>query len=76
MSNSGTKIWRSLSGVLCDPKMIICTKGKVYKMPIRPAMLYGTECRTVNETHVQKLHMTEMKMLRCEKGIEVGQISE
>jgi exonuclease III len=60
--------WRSLTGVLCDPRMPIRTKGKVYKTAVRPALMYGAECWTVKETHVQKIHTTEMKMLRWSGG--------
>lgn len=61
--------WRTLTGVLCDPRMPIRIKGKVYKAAVRPAMLYGAECWTVKETHVQKLHVAEMKMLRWSGGV-------
>ncbi|XP_063370241.1 uncharacterized protein LOC134658486 [Cydia amplana] len=61
--------WRTLTGVLCDPRMPIRTKGKVYKTAVRPAMLYGAECWPVKETHVKKLHVAEMKMLRWSGGV-------
>ncbi|KAL0879367.1 hypothetical protein ABMA27_003133 [Loxostege sticticalis] len=50
--------WRSLTGVLCDTKIPVRTKGKVYKTAVRPAI-----------THRQKLHTTEMRMLRWSVGV-------
>ncbi|KAI8439845.1 hypothetical protein MSG28_001314 [Choristoneura fumiferana] len=61
--------WRSLSGVLCDNKMPIKTKGKIYKTAVRPAMTYGAECWTTLKKHEQKLHTAEMKMLRWAGGV-------
>ncbi|XP_063623124.1 uncharacterized protein LOC134795222 [Cydia splendana] len=61
--------WRSLSGVLCDRRVPIKTKGKVYKTAVRPAMVYGAECWTIKQAHEQKLHVNEMKMLRWAAGV-------
>lgn len=61
--------WRSVTGVLCDTRMPVRTKGKVYKTAVRPALIYGAECWTVKESHVQKLHTAEMKMLRWSGGV-------
>jgi len=35
--------WKELSGVVCDRKMPVGIKGKVYKTIIRPVMIYGAE---------------------------------
>jgi hypothetical protein len=35
---------RQASSVLCDPKVPLKLKSKLYKILIRPAMLYGAEC--------------------------------
>lgn len=35
--------WRTLTGVLCDPRMPVKTKGKVYKTAVRPARRYFTD---------------------------------
>ncbi|KAL0809484.1 hypothetical protein ABMA28_011031 [Loxostege sticticalis] len=67
--NTAWMKWRSLSGVLCDPKMPIKIKGKIYKTVVRPAMMYGSECWTIKKAHEQKLHTTEMKMLRWAGGV-------
>jgi hypothetical protein len=36
--------WRQASGVLCGKKVPNKLKGKFYRMMIRPAMMYDTEC--------------------------------
>jgi hypothetical protein len=56
--------WRQVSGVLCDPRMLLKLKGKFYRTVIRPAMLYGAECWPTKRWHVQQLSVTEMRMLR------------
>jgi hypothetical protein len=35
--------WRQTSGVVCDPMMPLKLKGKIYRIAIRPTMLYGAE---------------------------------
>ena len=45
--NWGIKVdwqkWKYTSGVLCDKRMPIGLKGKVYCRVVRPAILYGSE---------------------------------
>ena len=67
--NTGWMKWRTLSGVLCDAKIPIKTKGTVYKRAVRPAMLYGSECWAVRKCDEQKVHVAEMKMLRWAGGV-------
>lgn len=61
--------WRSLSGVLCDKKIPIKLKGKVYNTIIKPVLLYGSECWTRLSTHTQKMNVTETRMLRWSGGV-------
>ena len=35
--------WKRCSDVLCDRRMPVKLKGKVYKTVVRPALLYGAE---------------------------------
>ena len=43
-------------------------KGKINKMIVQPAMLYGMETVPVTSSHVKKLEVTEMKMCRWACG--------
>ncbi|XP_063372213.1 uncharacterized protein LOC134660405 [Cydia amplana] len=61
--------WRQLTGVMCDNRMPLKIKGKLYKTAVRPAILYGTECWASTKQHVQKLHTTEMRILRWSAGV-------
>ncbi|KAF3676021.1 Glutaminyl-peptide cyclotransferase [Capsicum annuum] len=65
---SGWMKWRLASGVLCDKKVPLKLKGKFYRVAVRPAMLYGAECWPVKNSHIQRLKVAEMRMLRwmCE----------
>ena len=40
---AGWMSWRKVSGVLCNRKLSVKVKGKMYKSVVRPAMLYGME---------------------------------
>ncbi|XP_063532028.1 uncharacterized protein LOC134742772 [Cydia strobilella] len=61
--------WKELSGVLCDNRMPVHIKGKVYKAAVRPAMLYGAECWPLKKQQENKLHTAEMRMLRWAGGV-------
>ncbi|XP_070031589.1 uncharacterized protein [Nicotiana tomentosiformis] len=65
---AGWMKWRLASGILCDKKMTPKLKGKFYRVVVKPAILYGTECWPVKFAHVQKMKVAEMRMLRlmCE----------
>ena len=39
-------------------------KGRVYRMIVRPALLYGAECWPIKRSHVQRMRVTEMRMIR------------
>ena len=40
----GWQKWKSASDVLCDKRVSLGLKGKVYQMVVRSAILYGSEC--------------------------------
>ena len=60
--------WRSATGVLCDKKVPLKLKGKFYRVAIRPAMLYGSECWPIKKDHERKMEVAEMRMLRWTCG--------
>ncbi|KAF3630495.1 Macro domain-containing protein [Capsicum annuum] len=60
------------SGVLCDKKVPPKLKGKFYRVAVRSAMLYGAECWPIKNSHIQKMKVTEMRMLRWMCGLTRG----
>ena len=56
-----------MSGVICDRRVPARVRGKVYKVAVRPAMLYGLE--TVALTNRQQAAMAELKMLLFSLGL-------
>jgi len=60
----GWKKWKYASGVLCDKRIPVGLKGRVYRMVIRLAVLYGSECWPIKKTQVQRLMVAEIRMLR------------
>ncbi|KAF3615267.1 hypothetical protein FXO38_35214 [Capsicum annuum] len=64
--------WKLASRVLCDKKLPLKLKGKFYRVAVRPAMQYSTECWPVKNSHIQKVKMEEMRMLRWMCGLTRG----
>ena len=60
--------WKEVSGVLCDRKMPVHLKDKVFKTIIRPAMTYGPVCWAVKKKDENKLNSAEMRMLGWARG--------
>ena len=56
--------WREVSGVVCDRKMPIKLKIKIYNSVIRPVLMYGSETWALRRKEEAKLERTEMRMLR------------
>ena len=56
--------WRAATVVLCDRKFPSKLKGKFYRVAIKPALLYVTECWPVKKIFEHKMGVTEMRMLR------------
>ncbi|KAM3238309.1 hypothetical protein P3L10_013340 [Capsicum annuum] len=69
---AGWMKWRLASGVLCDKKVPLKLKGKYYRATVRPTMLYGVECWPVKNSHIQRMKVAEMKMLRWMCGLTRG----
>ena len=66
---SGWKNWKRISGILCDRRISLRVKGKVYKTVVRPAMMYGAETWAVKKAHEKKLDVAEMRVLRWMSGV-------
>ena len=66
---AGWRNWKKCSGVLCDRRMPVKLKGKVYKTVIRPAMLYGAETWATTKRQEKLIEVTEMRMLRWMCGV-------
>ena len=47
--------WKRVSGILCDRRISLRVKGKVFKTVVRPAMVYGAETWAVNKAQYKKL---------------------
>ena len=60
--------WKQLTGVLCDKKVPIKLKDRVYKTVIKPSLTYGAECRAVRKKDENRLHVAEMRLLRWIRG--------
>ena len=56
--------WRTATAVLCDRIFPSKLKEKFYRVAIRLALLYGTECWLVKKIFKHKMEVTEMRMLR------------
>ena len=52
------------TGVLCDRRISLRVKGKVYKTVVRPAMVYGADTWVVKKAQEKKLDVAEIRMLR------------
>jgi len=50
--------------VLYDKRMPIGLKDKIYHMVVRLVVLYGSEYWPIKKTHVQRLMVVEMRMIR------------
>jgi hypothetical protein len=55
--------WRQAFGIFCD-KVPNKLKDKLYRMTIRPVMMYGAKCWATKGQHIQKMSVTKMRMLR------------
>ena len=64
--------WRAFKrviGEVYDRMVYMCknekTKGKVYKMVVRPALLYGPETTELTKRQEAELEVVKLKILRC-----------
>ncbi|KAK6737515.1 hypothetical protein RB195_019929 [Necator americanus] len=56
-------------GVLCDEKVPVRLKSKIYRTVVRPVALYGCECWPTTKALERVLHAMEMRMLRWTIGV-------
>ncbi|GJW30143.1 retrovirus-related pol polyprotein LINE-1 [Tanacetum coccineum] len=56
--------WRAATGVLCDRNVPLKLKGKFYRVAIRLAMLYGSECWPIMKALANRVEVAELRMLR------------
>nr|GEU39280.1 ribonuclease H-like domain-containing protein [Tanacetum cinerariifolium] len=55
--------WRAATGVLCDRNVPLKLKGKFYRVAIRPAMLYGSECLPITKALANRVEVAELKTI-------------
>ena len=61
--------WKRCSGVLCDRRMPVKLKGKVYTTVLGSALLYGAETWATTRGQEARLEINEMRMLRWMCGV-------
>ena len=66
---AGWNGWRRMPGVICDRRVPDRVKEKVYRVAVRPAMLYGLETVTLTKRQEAEMEVAELKMLRFSLGV-------
>ncbi|VDP29164.1 unnamed protein product [Heligmosomoides polygyrus] len=61
--------WRSLTGVLCDRKILEHLKSKIYRAVFRPVAMNGAECWPATKEDETRLSAKKTKMLRWTAGV-------
>ena len=54
---------------LCNKRVPARVKGKVHKVAVRPAMLYGLETVALTKRQEAEMEVAELKMLRFSLGV-------
>ena len=67
--NAAWRNWKRCSGVLCDRRMPVKVKRKIYKTVVRPALLDGAETWATTGGQEARLEVNEMRMLRWMCGV-------
>ena len=52
---------QELTGVLCERRMPIAVKGKVYRTMIRPVLIYGSEASTLRRHEEERLFAPQIQ---------------
>ncbi|XP_064111410.1 uncharacterized protein LOC135218894 [Macrobrachium nipponense] len=63
--------WREVAGVVCNKKMPIKLKVKIYSTVMRPVLTYESDTWALRRKEEVKLERTEMSMLRWIMGISL-----
>ena len=63
--------WRETTGVICDKKVPVKLKVKIYLTVIKHTMLYCAECWAMRKKEEHLLNTTEMRILRWIQGISL-----
>ena len=66
--NSGSGSW-PMAGVICGRRVPARVKEEVYKVAVRPAMLYGLETVALTKRQEAEMEVAELKMLRFSLGV-------
>ena len=61
--------WKKITGIMCDRRVAPKLKGRLFKVMVRPAMLYGLETVAMTKKIEQKMQVAELKMMRYSLGI-------
>ncbi|KAK6756135.1 hypothetical protein RB195_014491 [Necator americanus] len=67
--NAAWMKWKMATGVLCDKKVPVRLKSKIYRTVVRLVALYGCECWSTTKALERVLHAMEMRMLRWTVGV-------
>ncbi|VDO76071.1 unnamed protein product [Heligmosomoides polygyrus] len=60
--------WRESTVILCHCRCSRTLKGKLYRIVVRPALLYGSVCWALGKAQERQLHAAKMRMLRWACG--------
>ncbi|GJY54464.1 hypothetical protein Tco_0446128 [Tanacetum coccineum] len=60
--------WMAASGVMCNRRIPLKLQGKFYRVAIRPAMLYCSECWPITKAQANRVEVAELRMLRWTCG--------
>ena len=66
---AGWNGWRRMPGVICGRRVPARVKGKVYRVAVRPAMLYGLGTVALTKRQEAEMEVAELKMLRFSLGV-------
>ncbi|KAK6744375.1 hypothetical protein RB195_011215 [Necator americanus] len=67
--NAAWMKWKMATGILCDKKVPVRLKSKIYRTVVRHVALYGCECWPTTKALKRVLHAIEMRMLRWSIGV-------